>query len=147
MYKCSACPSAVARIKGGMSAPCLHGEVRFYQQPGSVLVVADIVGLPPNSKGFYGFHIHEGASCTGADFADTGGHYNPANTEHPNHAGDLPPLMLSGGSAYMAVKTDRFCVRDIIGRTVVIHDDPDDFRSQPAGNSGMKIACGVICRK
>ena len=51
------------------------------------------------------------------------------------------------GRAYLAVRTDRFRVQEIIGRTVVIHSDPDDFRSQPAGNAGTKIACGVICRQ
>ena len=63
---------------------------------------------------------------------------------HPKHAGDLPPLMGCQGNAYLAVKTDRFIVHDIIGKTVVIHSDPDDFHTQPAGNAGKKIACGVI---
>lgn len=66
------------------------------------------------------------------------------NQVHPKHAGDLPPLLACQGSAYLSVKTDRFCVEDILGRTVVIHSDPDDFHSQPAGNAGKKIACGVI---
>ena len=60
------------------------------------------------------------------------------------HAGDLPPLMMQQGRAHMTVRTDRFRVQDILGRTVVIHSDPDDFRTQPSGMSGTKIACGVI---
>lgn len=82
----------------------------------------------------------------GNDFAATGSHYDPGKQSHPRHAGDLPPLMSFGGRAYLAVMTDRFSIRDIIGRTIVIHAMPDDFRSQPAGNAGTKIACGVITR-
>ena len=148
MYRCPACPDAVARIKGGANAPQLCGEVRFYQECGSVLLVADISGMPTcGGTGFFALHIHEGGSCCGNGFAQTGGHYNPKEMDHPNHAGDLPPLMRYGDHAFLAVRTDRFCVREIIGKTVVIHDGPDDFRSQPAGNAGTKIACGVICKK
>ena len=138
-------PDAVAVVTGGADAPDLRGQVRFYQEPGSVLVEADVTGLPRDSKsGFFGFHIHEGDACTGPGFAQTGGHYNPGDTEHPMHAGDLPPLMMQQGRAHMTVRTDRFRVQDILGRTVVIHSDPDDFRTQPSGMSGTKIACGVI---
>ena len=148
MRNCSACSKAVACIRGGAKAPGLSGEVRFYQERGCVLVVANITGLPQESgPDFFGFHIHEGGDCSGEGFSDTGGHYNPANVPHPNHAGDFPPLMLCNEGAYLAVRTDRFCVRDIIGRTVVIHSGPDDFHSQPAGSAGTKIACGIICRR
>ena len=148
MHTCPVYPDAVAYIRGGPEAPRLSGEVRFYQECGCVLVEANISGLPQgNGPGFFAFHIHEGANCSGESFSNTGGHYNPANDPHPNHAGDLPPLMMYNGRAYLAMKTDRFCVRDIVGRTVVIHSDPDDFHSQPAGNAGSKIACGVIRRK
>ena len=140
-------PNALAHIRGGADAACLSGQIRFYQERESVLVVADLSGLPRDSKtGFFALHIHEGGSCSGQAFADTGGHYNPEGTAHPNHAGDLPPLMQCRGCAYLAVRTDRFRVQEIIGRTVVIHSDPDDFRSQPAGNAGTKIACGLICK-
>lgn len=135
---------AFARLRGGDAAPNLSGVVRFYGRRDGVLVEADISGLPPSETGFYGFHIHEGTDCGGEDFSDTGGHFNPGNTLHPNHAGDLPPLLGNQGRAYMLVLTDRFRVSDILGKTVVIHGDPDDFHTQPAGNSGMKIACGVI---
>ena len=144
MYRC---PDAVACIRGGADAPHLSGEVRFYQECGNVLVVADIAGMPTsNETGFFALHIHEGNSCGGEGFGRTGGHYNPKEFLHPNHAGDLPPLMRYRDRAFWAVRTDRFCVQKIIGRTVVIHDGPDDFRSQPAGNAGEKFACGVICK-
>jgi len=147
MQHCRKCPDAVARIQGRMEVPQLSGCIRFYQQKGCVLIVAEIFGLPRESEtGFFGFHIYQGGSCSGTDFSGTGSHYNPVDQVHPKHAGDLPPLMCCRGNAYLAVKTDRFTVHDVIGKTVVIHSDPDDFHTQPAGNAGRKIACGVICK-
>ena len=147
MRVCSIQPDAVACIRGGPEAPCLSGRVEFYQKNGCVLVTITVSGLPQNSEsGFFALHIHEGGSCSGEGFADTGGHYNPAGAPHPRHAGDLPPLLLCHGGAYLAVLTDRFSVADVIGRTVVIHGGADDFHTQPAGNAGTKIACGVIRR-
>ena len=136
--------AAFARVAGGNQNPRIHGTVSFYQRPEGTLVVAQIYGLP--AKGFFGFHIHAGQQCTGQAFADTGSHYNPGNGDHPDHAGDLPPLLSVGGKAYMAVLTGRFRVTEVIGKTVVIHSKPDDFISQPAGNAGEKIACGKIER-
>ena len=147
MVRCLQRPHAVARLKGGPEAPHICGEVRFYQERGTVLVVADISALPTcGGSGFFGLHIHEGGACHGENFAQTGSHYEPQETVHPEHAGDLPPLMRCGNRAFLAVRTDRFCVQEIIGRTVVIHEHADDFRSQPSGNAGAKIACGVICK-
>ena len=139
-------PYAVAIIHGSEDYPNLRGQVKFYQRRHCVLIEATIHGLPATETGFFGFHIHAGARCTGADFANTLGHYNPAESPHPDHAGDLPPLMYCHGDAYLAVATGRFRIGDILGRTVVIHNMPDDFTSQPAGNAGTKIACGVIRR-
>ena len=148
MYRCAVRPTAAACIQGGPDAPDLHGEVRFYQECRSVLVVASISNLPrKDGPGFFALHIHEGDGCTGENFSDTGSHYDPSGATHPKHAGDLPPLLLCNGGAWLAVRTDRFRVEDILGRTVVIHSGPDDFKSQPAGNAGNKIACGVICRR
>ncbi len=139
-------PNAVAHIQGSKEFSNICGQIAFYQRQNYVLVEATIKHLPAVETGFFGFHIHEGDSCTGNDFSYTGSHYNPTNTQHPTHAGDLPTLMLCNGGAYLVVSTDRFSVRDIIGRTVVIHQMPDDFKSQPAGHAGTKIACGKICR-
>lgn len=146
MYKNSLAPDAAAYIRGGAFAPNLFGVVKFYQKKYCVLVEANIKGLPHTDAGFFGFHIHTGDDCGDDGFANTGSHYNPTDTVHPEHAGDLPPLMLCGSGAYLAVATGRFRVADIIGRTVVIHNMPDDFNTQPAGNAGTKIACGVIKR-
>ena len=145
MRTCSARPDGTAQIRGGDEAPCLHGCVQFYQQPQGVLVVVNVSGLPQDGgPGFFALQIHEGGSCTGDNFSGTGSHYNPTGAPHPNHAGDLPPLLSCRGRAHLSVLTDRFSVRDVIGRSVVIHSGPDDFHSQPSGNSGNKIACGVI---
>ncbi len=148
MRCCENKPDAVARIVGGEEAPQLFGCVQFYQENGCVLIEAKISGLPKASEaGFFGFHIHQGRDCSGAGFSETEGHYNPAEQAHPEHAGDLPPLLACKGNAYLSVKTDRLSVNEIVGRTVVIHSDPDDFHTQPAGNAGKKIACGVIRRR
>lgn len=146
-------PSAIAQIRGSSEHPKLHGTVRFYQTGHGVIVAAHISGLPeaegPCCHPVFAFHIHTGACCTGNEsdpFAGVGGHYNPDNCPHPQHAGDMPPLFGNAGHAFALFLTDRFCVKDVIGRTVIIHGGPDDFTSQPAGNAGPKIACGEIHR-
>ena len=112
---------------------------------------AEVTGLSATSdrwaNSIFAFHIHEGGRCTGngADpFADVGSHYNPEGCQHPYHAGDLPPLFGNNGYAFMSMLIDRFSVSEIIEKTVIIHDQPDDFRTQPAGAAGAKIACGEI---
>jgi Cu-Zn family superoxide dismutase len=144
-------PDAKADIRGSGAYPHLNGKANFYQTKDGVLVTVEVLGLPadggPCAGGIFGFHIHEGDACTGNaedPFADTKGHFNPAGCSHPNHAGDLPPLFEAGGRAFTVVLTDRFKVADIVGRTLVIHSAPDDFTTQPSGNSGKKIACGKI---
>lgn len=142
---------AQAVIRGSSSYPNLGGTVEFYQMSGAVLLVAQVEGLPqgsgPCATNIFGFHIHEGSTCTGNagdPFANTDGHFNPAGCPHPAHAGDLPPLFGNKGYAFMIFMTDRFSVNSVMGRTVVIHANRDDFTSQPAGDSGTKIACGKI---
>lgn len=144
-------PDAYARIFGSPNYPRVNGLVYLYQLPAGVYLLTQVQGLPdsmdPCSPNIYAFHIHSGKSCTGnaADpFADTGGHFNPSNCPHPAHAGDLPPLFGNHGFALMSVFTDRFSINDVIGRAFVIHARPDDFTTQTAGNSGTKIACGLI---
>ena len=151
MFKANYKPNSAADISGGENYPGIRGRVIFRQQKNGVLVTADIYGLPTGEtgcdSGVFGFHIHEGEDCgsNGQEpFSNTKGHYNPGDCPHPYHAGDLPPLFENDGYAYMSFLTNRFTASEIIGRTVVIHLKPDDFHSQPSGNSGEKIACGVI---
>lgn len=140
-------PDASACVNGRHERGRITGTVKFYRRAEGTLVVAHISGLPQSESGFFAFHIHERGNCLGQGFPDTGGHYNPAGTEHPKHAGDLPPLLGCNGKAYLAVLTSRFRIEDIIGRSVVIHSHPDDFHTQPAGGAGEKIACGVIRKR
>lgn len=144
-------PDARAIMAGSHEYPGLHGQVSFYQATDGVVLIAQVDGLPsgtePCASNVFGFHIHEGNSCTGSDedpFADSGGHYDPRDCPHPAHAGDLPPLFGNQGYAFMAFFTDRFTVKEVIGRTAIIHASQDDFTTQPSGNSGAKIACGRI---
>lgn len=138
-------PVAYAKISGGENQPNITGIVQFYQLAQGVVVLADIEGLPKTNTNIFAFHIHEGENCQN-NFENSGGHYNPTNQPHPNHAGDMPPLFSNNGDAWLAFLTNRFNLNEIIGKVVIIHDQPDDFASQPAGNSGTKIACGKILK-
>ena len=129
-------PGAVACVIGEQNN--VRGRVRFYETPHGVLVRAELEGLP-SYNGVYAFHIHEGADC-----ANPGTHFNPGYQPHPYHAGDLPPLFSANGRAFSVFLTDRFALRQIIGKTVIIHSDPDDFTTQPSGNPGKVLACGKI---
>ncbi len=140
-------PNAIAHISGSDDTAALSGEVKFYQKRGGILIIADISNLPESESGFFGFHIHEGNNCSGENFANTGNHYNPNDLPHPRHAGDMPPLLYCNRNAFLAFITDRFNIDEIIGRTIVIHSSPDDFVTQPSGNAGTKIACGIIHRR
>lgn len=144
-------PHATAVIGGSTQYPAIAGLVRFFQTDAGVVVATEVTGLPALggecATPVFGFHIHGGGSCTGnaADpFVDAMTHYNPDNCPHPYHAGDLPPLSGNNGFAFSVVLTNRFTVSEIIGKTVIIHSKQDDFTTQPAENSGDKIACGVI---
>ena len=142
---------AIANIKGNPLYPDLHGRVIFKQESYGTVVTAEIYCLPVTPKkcapNIFGFHIHDGTSCTGNSsdpFSNAGSHYNPNNCPHPANAGDLPPLFGNDGYAYLSTLTNHFTVSEIIGKVIIIHDKPDDFTTQPSGNSGNKIACGEI---
>lgn len=146
-------PEAKAIIKGGEDYPNIQGLIRFYRTKLGVLVASEVFGLPSEKLECYnrvfGFHIHEGDMCRGDSndpFSGAMSHYNPSDCKHPHHAGDMPPLFENNGYAFSMFLTDRININEIIGRTVIIHSNPDDFTTQPSGNSGTKIACGVIER-
>ncbi len=148
--------SAFAQIKGGFKYPDINGVVFFAPTTGGVMVTALIKGLPAYKSGAdgsqpvgpHGFHIHEGDSCDegGHDnpFEHSLGHYNPTKANHGNHAGDFPVLFSNNGVAEVTFYTNRFSVPDILGKVVIIHENPDDYRTQPSGNPGIRIACGKI---
>jgi Cu-Zn family superoxide dismutase len=149
---------AVAYIMGGPLAPTIRGTVTFTEVHGGTEVSVEINGLPPYKPavdgnpqvGPHGFHIHEGSTCTagskGEPFMPAGGHWNPTNQPHGNHAGDFPVLFSNDGFSKMTFFTNKFTVDQVIGKTVIIHESPDDYRTQPAGASGRRLACGVIGR-
>lgn len=148
--------TAHAHIMGGPLAPRIRGLVRFETRDSETTVHVNVSGLPkyrPGSGhtrpiGPHGFHIHAHGTCKVGDpknpFMDAGEHYNPTNQPHGNHAGDLPVLFSNNGRAQMTVYTDKFTAADIVGRSVIIHQNPDDYRTQPAGDSGKRLACGII---
>lgn len=127
------------------------GSVSFVKVEGGVEIIADIMHLTP---GTHGFHIHEFGDCSAADATSAGAHFNPYDKPHGgpgealHHAGDLGNLIAdpSGNAHYE--HTDATLSLDgpnsIIGRSIVIHANTDDLQSQPAGNSGARIGCGVI---
>lgn len=144
-------PGTKSYIKGSAEYPSLHGEVNFFETARGVKVKGRIFGLPDNGKGFYGFHLHAGSTCmpTYGDvaFSEAKGHYNPQGMPHPLHAGDFPVIMADKkGHAEFCFLTDRFDIDEVIGKTLIIHFDPDDYTTQPSGNSGKRIACGVVKR-
>lgn len=147
---------AIAYIKGSPSYPNLTGVVYFKDVPGGTEVFTEIVGLPEYQPakdgkpqiGPHGFHIHEYGNCspgnTEKPFPSAGSHWNPNNEPHGHHPGDFPVIFSNNGYARMSFFTNRFKVKDVIGKSIIIHDGPDDYKSQPSGNSGTMIACGVI---
>ena len=142
--------SANLESKSGSQA---KGEVNFVWQGNDVLINGKFSGLKPNSE--QGIHVHEKGDCSAPDATSAGGHFNPETKMHGvpdsgmNHAGDMPNIKSDAkGNAVYTAKLHGFAVNTgpngIVGRAVVVHKDPDDYKTQPAGNSGPRIACGVI---
>ncbi|MEP7208649.1 MAG: superoxide dismutase family protein [Casimicrobiaceae bacterium] len=130
----------------------VRGTVTFTQRGDHVLVVADVTGLSPGS---HGFHIHEKGDCSADDATSAGGHFNPLGKPHAapgttdRHAGDMPMLVAdANGVARLSTEIDVVTIAggaaDLLGKGLVVHKDADDFKTQPTGNSGARVACGVI---
>lgn len=131
------------------------GNVTFSVVDGRVHVKGQISGLTPNTE--HGFHIHETGDCSAPDGASAGGHFNPSTEDHgsvaatPHHGGDMPNIKSDAqGNAVVDAnvstnvnigKGDGF---DIIGRGLIVHADADDYKTQPTGNAGARLACAVI---
>ena len=129
------------------------GEATFEQMGDKVRVVVFVQGLKPGQE--HGLHIHEAGDCSSGDGMSAKGHFNPhgkphgAHTTGERHAGDLPSLKANKeGRANVQVDLDVISVApgpaSIIGRGLIVHADRDDFKTQPTGNAGARIACGVI---
>lgn len=139
------------------------GTVRFLEEAdfGTLAIVVQVQNLTP---GFHGFHLHTTGQCdpgTDPPFSSAGGHLNPADTNHPEHAGDLPPLLvMQDGTAAISVRTDRLTLADLLdddGAAIIVHANADNFANIPeryaeapdddtlsSGDSGDRVACGVI---
>jgi superoxide dismutase, Cu-Zn family len=148
--------TASAELRDGSGKPI--GTATFTQVSGGVRVILEAKGLPPGS---HGVHIHEVGTCDGPQFTSAGGHFNPDKKQHgvlnPQgvHAGDLPNLTIGGdGNGRLETATERITlgagttsVFDADGSALVVHAAADDFKTDPTGNSGARIACGVIVKK
>lgn len=149
---------AKATVKGGSLVPNLNGTVYFIDVPNGTNVFVDIEGLPSyklsagwsSQIGPHGFHIHEIGKCDVGDkkspFSQDEGHYNPDNQPHGNHADDFPVLFSNGGICKVVFFTNKIKVEEIIGKSIIIHENADDNKIQPDDSSGMRIACGIIER-
>jgi Cu-Zn family superoxide dismutase len=131
------------------------GAANFVQLNGKVRVTASVSGLKPNGQ--FGFHIHEGGDCSSGDGMSAKDHFNPLAKPHGHHstverhAGDMPNLQSdASGNASMTADLDVITVTSattsIVGRGLIVHVQPDDYKSQPVGNAGARSACAVIQR-
>lgn len=144
-------PTAVAKLEPTKDSTT-SGTVMFQQRGNGVHVVATIRGLAPNQE--HGFHVHEKGDCSSGDGMSAGGHYNPDNQPHgpqsaPHHAGDMPSLKAdASGNAKAMFDLAGVSVaagpKSLVGRGLIVHKDPDDYKTQPTGNAGARLACAVI---
>lgn len=144
-------PRAVAMLKP-TSGNQASGTVWVTQEGDHVVVRAAVSGLTPNRE--HGFHVHEKGDCSAPDASSAGGHFNPNAKAHgppgaEHHAGDMPSLKAdASGNATTSFEVKGVLLgtgsNDLMGKALVVHADPDDYATQPAGNSGKRIACGVM---
>jgi len=147
-------PKAVANLEP-TKGNNVRGTVNFAQSGGKVRVTANITGLRPNGE--FGFHIHEAGDCSSGDGMSAKGHFNPYGKPHgqhgnpERHGGDLQSLKSDGnGNANVTFDTDIVTIEpgptSIVGRGLIVHVQPDDYKTQPTGNAGARSACAVIQR-
>jgi Cu-Zn family superoxide dismutase len=147
-------PRAVAQLQS-TTGNAATGTISFTQAGDKVIVAGEVRGLKPNAE--HGFHVHEKGDCSSGDGLSAGGHFNPDGKSHgqhamgAHHAGDLPSLKAdaSGVARVNFVSTSMTVgsgASDIIGRGLIVHRDPDDYKTQPTGNAGPRLACAVITR-
>ena len=156
-YACAShipAPTATAKLEA-TKAYAVYGSVQFTQRGDKVLVTGEVSGLPPNSE--HGFHIHEKGDCSSGDGMSTGGHFNPTAKTHgehtsiEHHAGDLVSLKAdAAGVAKFSFESTSIAVgsgaTDVVGHGLIVHRDADDFKTQPTGNSGPRVACAAIVK-
>ena len=147
-------PRATAQLQP-TTGNTASGSVSFVQKGNKVLVSGEIRGLKPNAE--HGFHVHEKGDCSSGDGMSAGGHFNPTGAPHGSHGmgmhhtGDLPSLKAdAGGVARFNFESGSLAVgsgvTDVVGKGLIVHRDPDDYKTQPTGNAGPRLACAVIAR-
>lgn len=129
----------------------VSGIVRFVENEGIVQIRGEVTGLKP---GAHGFHVHEFGDCSAPDASSAGGHFNPSSQRHGGpkdvhrHVGDLGNIQADESGRAVIQITDRIISlngpQTIVGRALIIHDGPDDLKSQPSGAAGARVGCGVI---
>ena len=145
-------PRATAQLQP-TTGNATAGTVEFVQVGSRVRVSAKVSGLKPGQE--HGFHVHEAGDCSSGDGMSAKGHFNPLGKPHgpgrtqERHAGDMPNLNAdASGNANMTVVLDVITVAagptSVVGRGVIVHVQPDDYTSQPVGNAGARMACGVV---
>lgn len=133
------------------------GEVHFSENNGKVSMEAKFTGLTP---GTHAIHLHEKADCSAADGSSAGGHWNPTHERHGKwgdaegyHKGDIGNLEADAdGNATLKMETDEWCIscddenKNILGKSIIVHEGVDDFVSQPTGDAGGRVSCGGIIK-
>jgi len=156
LVACQSTPDEPARATAALQptkGSKAFGEATFEQVGDKVRVVVFAQGLKPDAE--HGFHIHEAGDCSSGDGMSAKGHFNPHGKPHGDpksaerHAGDLPSLKSDkAGRAKVDATVDAISIGqgtgNIVGRGLIIHADPDDYKTQPTGNAGARLACGVI---
>ncbi len=156
MSACQSLPTERAGAMADLRPTAGHeatGRVQFTQTSEGVQVHAVVTGLQPNRE--HGFHVHESGDCSAPDAMSAKGHFDPHGRPHghikaaTHHAGDMPNLKAdASGRAEVVILLDAVTLQpgaaNILGRGVIVHAQPDDYRSQPAGNAGARLACGEI---
>lgn len=153
-YEPATDPGATASaVLAATEGNAVDGALRFEALDGGVRATGQVSGLEP---GEHGFHLHETGDCSAADGSSAGGHFNPGAQDHgrlgaaAHHGGDTDNLVADAqGVARVDTRFDGVTLgdgaaTDIVGRAVIVHADPDDYRSQPSGNAGARLACAVI---
>jgi Cu-Zn family superoxide dismutase len=147
-------PTATAKLEATKGSKA-SGTATFAQVGDKVRVVASVGGLTPGQQ--HGFHVHEAGDCSSGDGMSTKGHFNPTGKPHAHfstperHTGDMPSLQAdSNGNAKLDTTLDMMTLNpganSIVGRGLIVHAAPDDYKTQPTGNAGARIACAVIQR-